>query len=231
MASTPPDCLKDRLRYVTPMLSKNDINTLFHELKSRFPGKSDRAKGPKGQPNAFRSCVSCMLSAQSLDRNTAKASTQLFTLADTPVGILALSDHEIVNAIKPCGLYNVKARNLRKLCAALIEDHDGVVPNTRKGLMSLPGIGRKCADIVMSFTFDEDVIAVDTHIHRVANRTGLASGKTEEQTAKSLEERAPDWAMRDGHFWLLNFGKQICKARGPDCIACPVEMICEKNGL
>jgi endonuclease-3 len=140
--------------------------------------------------------------------------------------MLALDDAAIAEAIRPCGLYNVKTRNLKKMCRVLLEEHGGVVPETREGLMSLPGVGRKCADIVMSFAFDRDVIAVDTHIHRVCNRTGLAHGKTEAQTAASLEARAPDWALRDGHFWLLGFGKRVCRARNPDCPACPVNDLC-----
>ena len=94
-------------------------------------------------------------------------------------------------------------------------------------MMSLPGIGRKCADIVLSFTFGVDVIAVDTHVHRVCNRTGLARGKTEERTARVLEARAPERAMRDGHFWLLQFGKQVCTSRAPKCPACPVRDLCQ----
>ncbi len=172
-----------------------------------------------------------MLSAQSTDKNTLKARDQLFAIAKTPEDVLALSDEEIVAAIRPCGLYNVKARNLRNLCAALIERHNGIVPNDRKRLMALPGIGRKCADIMMRFTFGEDVIAVDTHVHRVANRTGLATGKTEEQTAKSLEGRAPEWALRHGHSWLFKLGQKTCKAQIALCEICPLEFLCEKNGL
>ena len=167
-----------------------------------------------------------MLSAQSRDANTAKAAAALFKLARTPRTMLKLSDEDIAAAIKPCGLYNMKARNLRKFCTALLEDHGGVVPSSREGLLSLPGIGRKCADIVMSFTFGAEVIAVDTHVHRVSNRIGLARGKTEAKTAESLEKRSPDWAMKDGHFWLLQFGKTICTARAPKCEACPVSDLC-----
>ncbi len=172
-----------------------------------------------------------MLSAQSNDKNTLKARDQLFAIATSPEDILMLSDEEIINAIKPCGLYNVKARNLRNLCTTLIERHDGIVPNTRKQLMSLPGIGRKCADIMMRFTFGKDVIAVDTHVHRVANRTGLAVGNTDEQTAKSLEARAPDWALHNGHSWLFSLGQKTCKAQTALCEICPLERLCEKNGL
>jgi endonuclease-3 len=207
-------------------LTTAEIDTLYRRLEKAMPGRTRTAKGPKGQPDAFRSCVSCMLSAQSRDANTAKAAVALFKLARTPRTMLKLSDEDIAAAIKPCGLYNMKARNLRKFCTALLEDHGGVVPSSREGLLSLPGIGRKCADIVMSFTFGAEVIAVDTHVHRVSNRTGLARGKTEAKTAESLEKRSPDWAMKDGHFWLLQFGKTICTARTPKCEACPVSDLC-----
>ncbi|WP_367947176.1 endonuclease III [Sphingopyxis sp. BSNA05] len=100
------------------------------------------------------------------------------------------------------------------------------MPNTREGLLSMPGIGRKCADIVMSFTFGADVIAVDTHVHRVCNRIGLTDAKSADKTAQQLEERSPDWALRDGHFWLIQFGKRICTARSPKCDLCPVADLC-----
>jgi endonuclease-3 len=124
-----------------------------------------------------------MLSAQSLDRNTAAATRNLFALARTPHAMLQLPDETIAQAIRPCGLYNMKTRNIRAFCVALLERHGGVVPDTRAGLMALPGIGRKCADIVLSFTFGHDVIAVDTHVHRVANRIGLTAANTADKTA------------------------------------------------
>ena len=208
------------------LLSAEEVETAYRRLADAMPGRTRNAKGPKDQPDPFRSCISCMLSAQSLDRNTAAATTALFRLARTPEGMLALDDAAIAAAIKPCGLYNMKTRNIRKFCTALLEEHGGTVPRTREGLMSLPGIGRKCADIVLSFTFDEDVIAVDTHVHRVCNRTGLARGKTEAKTAESLEARTPRWAMRDGHFWLIQFGKRVCTARAPKCETCPLNDMC-----
>jgi endonuclease-3 len=198
---------------------------LMHRLREAYPDAE--APDTKGGRDPFRSVVGCMLSAQSLDRNTMAASEALFALADTPEGILALSDEEIVAAIRPCGLYNVKAKNLRKMCRFLLDELDGRVPTTRDGLMSLPGVGRKCADIVLHFTFGEAVIAVDTHVHRVCNRTGLASGRTEEQTAKSLEARIPDAFRMDGHVILLTHGKRTCRARAPRCDACAVAPLCE----
>ncbi|WP_299329273.1 endonuclease III [Parasphingopyxis sp.] len=161
----------------TGLLPPKDVETVFRRLSEAMPGRSQRAKGPKGQPDAFRSCISCMLSAQSLDSNTAKASRALFALAQTPAEMLALSDEAIIEAIKPAGLYNNKARAIRKFCRQLLDEHDGVVPNTRKGLLGMYGIGRKCADIVLSFTFGEDTIAVDTHVGRSATGSGWRAGR------------------------------------------------------
>ncbi|MEW4449259.1 endonuclease III [Qipengyuania sp. JC766] len=209
------------------MLDEKQVETVFERLREAMPGRTRNAKGPKGQPDAFRSCISCMLSAQSLDRNTAKAADALFALATTPEGILELDDTTIAAAIKPCGLYNNKTRSIRRFCETLLAEHGGTVPDTREGLLSLPGIGRKCADIVMSFTFGKDVIAVDTHVHRVCNRIGLTHAKTADRTAQQLEDRAPGWALADGHFWLIQFGKRVCKARAPQCETCPVSDMCE----
>ncbi|MFK4003292.1 endonuclease III domain-containing protein [Qipengyuania sp. NPDC077563] len=209
------------------MLTLPQVEEVYRILAQEMPGRTPGAKGPKGQPDAFRSCISCMLSAQSLDRNTAKASAALFALAITPQEMLELDDRAIAAAIKPCGLYNNKTRSIRRFCEALLAEHGGVVPETRQGLMSLPGIGRKCADIVLSFTFGKDVIAVDTHVHRVCNRTGLTQAKTADKTAAQLEERSPQWALHDGHFWLIQFGKRVCTARTPKCETCPISGICE----
>ncbi len=213
------------------MLSETQVEEVYRRLSEAMPGRTKNAKGPKGQPDAFRSCISCMLSAQSLDRNTAAATRALFKLEKTPEDMLALDDAAIAKAIKPCGLYNNKTRNIRKFCTALIEEHGGVVPDSREGLMSLPGIGRKCADIVMSFTFGKDVIAVDTHVHRVCNRIGLTEAKTAEKTAQQLEERSPEWALADGHFWLIQFGKRVCRARVPKCEICVVSELCEAGPI
>lgn len=206
-------------------LDDDEIDEAFERLKSISPDDRMR-KTVKDDRVAFRALVACLLSAQSRDANTAKAKNGLFALADTPAGILALDDQAIALAIKPAGLYNVKTRNLKRFCAALIEEHGEVVPRDRKGLMALPGIGRKCADIMLSFSFGEAVIAVDTHVHRVANRIGLACGKTEAETAKSLETRAPHWAGRESHMWLLRFGKITCRSRAPRCPDCVLHDLC-----
>lgn len=207
------------------LLSTAEIDEVFERLKAVSPpGKAESTV--KDDRAAFRALVSCLLSAQSRDDNTAKAKNALFVLADTPVGILDLHDQAIAAAIKPAGLYNMKTRNLKRLCAALIEEHGEVVPRDRAGLMRLPGIGRKCADIMLSFSFGEPVLAVDTHVHRVANRIGLAKGRAEAETAKSLEARAAHWAGRNSHMWLLRFGKVTCRARSPRCSNCILADLC-----
>ena len=207
-------------------MDEAELEEAFRRLQAHMPGRTPTAKGPKDQPDPFRSVVSCLLSAQSRDANTAAAVRGLFALARTPDEMLRLSDEEVARAIKPCGLYNMKAKSIRRLCHALIEDHGRTVPRDRAGLMSLPGIGRKCADIVMSFAFDEDVIAVDTHVFRVCNRTGLTQEKTADRTAESLERTVPDWARHDGHFWLIQFGKAVCLSRRPRCEACFLNDLC-----
>ncbi|TFL17291.1 endonuclease III domain-containing protein [Jannaschia formosa] len=211
------------------MLDPDQMAEVFARLRATNPDIAPpKAKGGR---TAFRSVVSCMLSAQSLDRDTAAAADALFALADTPEGILALADEQITSAIRPCGLYNVKARNLRKMCRRLIEEHGCRVPEDRKGLMSLPGVGRKCADLVLHFTFGQPVIAVDTHVHRVCNRTGLAQGRTEAQTAASLDGRIPEAYRMPGHLLLLDHGKRICRARAPRCGDCVLVDLCEAGPI
>jgi endonuclease-3 len=209
------------------VLNEAEIETMFRLLADAMPGDTRGAKGPKEQPDPFRSCIACMLSAQSLDSNTAKATNALFALAQAPEDILALSDDQIRDAIRPAGLYNNKTKAIRKFCVHLLKERGGVVPDTRPELLALPGIGRKCADIVLQFAFGQETIAVDTHVGRVCRRTGLADGANEAKVAESLEVRAPDWAMAEGHFWLIQFGKAICTARAPKCGECFLRDLCQ----
>ncbi len=207
-------------------LSLAQVEELFGRFKQRAPADPP---GPTVKEDAdhFRALVSCLLSAQSRDVNTAKARDALFALADSAKGILSLPDAAIASAIKPAGLYNIKTRRVKALCRVLLETYGGVVPKDRAGLMKLPGIGRKCADIMLLFSFGVPAIAVDTHVYRVCNRTGLARGKTEAQTAQDLDERAPEWAKRPGHLWLLEFGKATCRSRAPRCESCFLNDLCE----
>ena len=211
------------------MLSDKAVCTLFERFQDLDP---DTNKVPdKIQSNPFRSLISVMLSAQSRDEMTARASAKLFAVADTPRAILALPDEDLKRLIKDAGLYNMKARNIRKCCAALLERHDGVVPTDRPTLMALPGVGRKSADILMRFVYGEPVVAVDTHVHRICNRLGLAQGRTEAETAQSLEPRVPAEYGYGAHIWLLEHGKRVCMARKPKCDGCLFDDLCEKNAV
>jgi endonuclease-3 len=207
-------------------LTASESAEAFRRLEAHMPGRTPTAKGPKDQPDPFRSVVACMLSAQSRDVNTALATEQLFALAETPDAMLDLGEAAIAAAIKPCGLYNMKAKNIVRLCHTLVGSLERKVPETREGLMALPGVGRKCADIVLSFTYGQDVIAVDTHVFRVANRLGLTEARTADETARQLERDAPGFARRDGHFWLIQFGKAVCTARRPQCETCFLADLC-----
>jgi endonuclease-3 len=172
-----------------------------------------------------------MLSAQSRDAMTARATASLFAVAATPEDILALPEEELRLLIKDAGLYNMKARNIRAMCRALLDRHAGEVPRSRAELMALPGVGRKCADIMLRFVFDEVAVPVDTHVFRVSRRLGLAQGNTEAQVARALETRIPERWQRGAHIWLLELGKRICRSRVPRCAVCPAADLCERNGV
>lgn len=206
-------------------MTEAEIEAIFTALAAQAdPPLTD--VGVKRRRSAFRSLVACLLSAQSRDANTKRAADALFARAATPEGILALDEAEIAALIKPCGLYNTKARNLKRLCRALADDHAGVVPTDRAGLMRLPGIGRKCADIMLRFVFHEPAIPVDTHVFRVATRLGLSTARTADEVARDLERQVPErFAMR-AHMLLLEHGKRICRARRPRCEFCPVAPHC-----
>lgn len=211
------------------MLEVIAIDQLFARLAGLDPAAAAEVPAKVGA-DPFRSLVGVMLSAQSRDEMTARASAKLFAVADTPEAILALEESRLAALIKDAGLYVVKARNIRRMCVVLLERHGGVVPRTRAELMALPGVGRKSADILLRFVFDEPVVAVDTHVFRVATRSGLAQGRTEAQVAAQLEHRIPERWRRGAHLWLLELGKRFCKPRRPRCERCPIASLCERNG-
>lgn len=208
------------------MLDESQVEELFRRLHAAAP-EGPRRPHVKEDADPFRALVACLLSAQSRDENTARAKFALFTLADTPEGILDLDDQIVADAIRPAGLYNMKTARLKELCRTLIGNWDGEVPRSRERLMALPGIGRKCADIMLRFSFGRATIAVDTHIHRLCSRTGLARGRSEAQTAAALDALAPEWAKADGHLLLLDFAKAVCRARAPKCPTCLLSDLCE----
>jgi endonuclease-3 len=177
--------------------------------------------------NPFELLVAVVLSAQATDVGVNKATRGLFPVARTPAQVLALGEDELKRRIATIGLYNSKARNVMALSRILVEQHDGEVPHTREALEALPGVGRKTANVVLNTAFGQATIAVDTHIFRVANRTGLAKGKDPLAVERALEKRVPDEFKKDAHHWLILHGRYVCKARKPDCPRCVIRDLCE----
>ena len=175
----------------------------------------------------FELLIAVILSAQATDISVNKAIDKLYPLANTPESIYALGVDGLTPFIKTIGLYNAKAENIIKTCRLLIDEHDGEVPRTRDALERLPGVGRKTANVVLNTAFGEPTIAVDTHIFRVSNRTGMAPGKTPLEVEKRLVRLTPDEFKKDAHHWLILHGRYICKARKPLCPECPVIEWCE----
>ena len=176
--------------------------------------------------NPFTLLVAVVLSAQATDVGVNKATPALFALADAPATMLALGEERIVELIRTIGLYRTKAKNLMALSRILVEQHGGEVPRDRAALEALPGVGRKTANVVLNVAFGEPTIAVDTHIFRVANRTGLAPGKTPLEVEKALEAITPAQYKRYAHHWLILHGRYVCKARKPECPDCVVADLC-----
>ncbi len=175
----------------------------------------------------FELLIAVILSAQATDKGVNKATAVLFPVANTPAAILALGVQGLSKFIASIGLYNSKAKNIIAACRMLIDQYHGKVPNTREALESLPGVGRKTANVVLNIAFGQPTIAVDTHIFRVANRTGLAPGKTVGIVEAKLMKLVPPEFLRDAHHWLILHGRYVCKARNPVCPSCVIADICE----
>jgi len=175
----------------------------------------------------FELLIAVMLSAQATDKSVNKATAELFRVADTPAAILALGTLGLSPYIKSIGLYNSKAKNIIATCRLLLEQHRGAVPESREALEQLPGVGRKTANVILNTAFGQPTIAVDTHIFRVANRTGLAPGKTVRAVEEKLLKFVPPEFLKDAHHWLILHGRYVCKARIPACPACIIADLCE----
>ena len=175
----------------------------------------------------FELLVAVMLSAQATDKSVNKATAGLFRVANTPAAMLALGVAGLSPYIKSIGLYNGKAKNIIATCQLLLERHAGAVPSSREELEQLPGVGRKTANVILNTAFGQATIAVDTHIFRVANRTGLAPGKTERVVEDKLMKFVPPEFRQDAHHWLILHGRYVCKARNPACPTCPIADLCE----
>jgi len=178
----------------------------------------------------FELLVAVMLSAQATDVSVNAATRHLYPVANTPEKILALGEEKLREYIQRIGLYKTKAKHVMQTCRLLLERHDGAVPQTREELEALPGVGRKTANVILNTAFGQPTIAVDTHIFRVSNRTGIAHGKDVVEVEKKLLKFVPDEFKHDAHHWLILHGRYVCQARKPKCGQCTIESLCEYKG-
>jgi len=197
---------------------------LFYE---RLAARDPEPEGELNYVNHYTLLVAVVLSAQATDTGVNRATAELFKTVDTPEKMLALGEAGLIRHIKTIGLYRNKAKNVIALSQQLIAEHGGVVPDDRDALVKLPGVGRKTANVVLNIAFGQPTMAVDTHIFRISNRTGLAPGKNVDAVEKALLRRTPDAYMLHAHHWLILFGRYVCKARKPDCPACVNADICQ----
>lgn len=196
------------------------------ELYEALAEKTDDPKTELNYTDPYTLVVAVALSAQATDVGVNRATAKLFKIANTPEEMVALGEEEVGNYIKTIGLWRNKAKNVIALSQMIIDDFDGEVPQTRDELEKLPGVGRKTANVVCNEAFGQPTIAVDTHIFRVSNRTGLAPGKNTLEVEKGLERITPEAFMKGAHHWLILHGRYVCKARKPDCPACAIDHIC-----
>ena len=199
-----------------------DIRTMFERLQELNPHPTTELE----YSSPFELLVAVILSAQATDVSVNRAMRRLFPVANTPQAIAALGVEGLKPYIATIGLFNTKAANVIAMCRQLIEMHDGEVPRVRAALEALPGVGRKTANVIMNTAFGEPTMAVDTHIFRVSNRTGLAPGKTVLAVEHGLLKRIPREFLQDAHHWLILHGRYTCKARKPECWRCPVRDVC-----
>ncbi len=196
---------------------------IFERLKAANPEPTTELD----YDTPFELLIAVILSAQATDVGVNKATRRLYPVANTPEAILELGLDGLKEHIKTIGLYNAKAENVMKTCRLLVERHGGEVPRDRESLEALPGVGRKTANVILNTAFGVPTIAVDTHIFRVANRTGLAPGKTVLEVEKRLMRLTPKAYLQDAHHWLILHGRYVCKARKPECWRCPIADLCD----
>ena len=207
-------------------MKKADVATFFDRLAAALP----EPKGELDYVNPYTLLVAVVLSAQATDVGVNKATKALFKAVTTPQQMLELGEAGLKQHIRTIGLYNAKAKNVIALSQMLIAEHGGAVPCDRDALERLPGVGRKTANVVLNIAFGEPTIAVDTHIFRVGNRTGLAPGRTPLEVERKLEKVVPAERKLHAHHWLILHGRYVCKARKPDCFACVVNDLCAFKG-
>jgi endonuclease III len=203
-------------------MKRADVIELFSRLRELNPHPTTEL----AYSTPFELLIAVVLSAQATDVGVNKATRKLYPVANTPQAILELGEEGLKRYISTIGLFNAKAKNVIALCRLLIERHGGEVPHSREALEALPGVGRKTANVVLNTAFGEPTIAVDTHIFRVANRTGLAPGKDVRAVEARLEKVIPAEFKQDAHHWLILHGRYVCKARKPDCPHCAIRDLC-----
>jgi len=201
--------------------------TKREEIFRRFRAANPAPTTELQYRTTFQLLVAVILSAQATDRSVNAATPALFRIADTPQTMLSLGEERLMEHIKTIGLYRSKAKHLIETSRALVERHGGEVPRTREELEALPGVGRKTANVMLNTAFGEHTIAVDTHIFRVANRTGIAPGKTPREVEDRLVRLVPERYRKDAHHWLILHGRYVCKAIKPDCPGCLILDLCE----
>ena len=197
--------------------------TIFERLRAANP----EPRGELEYRNPFELLVAVVLSAQATDKSVNLATRELYAVANTPAAILKLGTSKLEQHIKRIGLYRTKAKNILATCKLLLDEHAGEVPITREALERLPGVGRKTANVILNIAFGHPTIAVDTHIFRVSNRTGIAPGKDVVAVENKLSKRVPDEFKLHAHHWLILHGRYVCMARSPDCPACIIRDLCE----
>ena len=198
----------------------------IREAFGRFRQHRAEPKGELEHVNEFTLLVAVVLSAQATDAGVNKATAELFRVADSPEGMLRLGEEGLITYIKSIGLYRNKAKNVIRLSQILKEEYSGQVPSSREALQSLPGVGRKTANVVLNMWYRHPAQAVDTHIFRVGNRTGIAPGRTVEEVERSIEDRIPAEFQQHAHHWLILHGRYVCTARKPNCGKCLIEDLC-----
>jgi len=194
---------------------------------TRFQDLEPEPKGELNHVNAYTLVVAVALSAQATDAGVNKATRELFRIADTPEKMLALGEEGLIGHIRTIGLFRNKAKNVIRLSRILVDSYGGEVPSSRAALQSLPGVGRKTANVVLNMWFHQPAQAVDTHIFRVGNRTGIAPGKDETVVERAIEDNVPAEFQQHAHHWLILHGRYICTARKPRCGLCPIENDCQ----
>ena len=204
-------------------MNKEKRTEIYTRLRQHIPDPETELS----YESPFELLISVILSAQATDVSVNKATAELYPVADTPQAFVELGETRLKEHIKTIGLFNSKAKNIIETCRRLIELHDGQVPSTREELEALPGVGRKTASVVLNTAFGEPTIAVDTHIFRVSNRTGLAKGKTPLEVEMRLTKLTPEEFRKNAHHWLILHGRYTCKARKPECPDCVINDLCE----